>query len=391
MDGDVPTVDKLLVFLASPGDVQDERRAVHEAIAEVNRTVAAAKGIVLQVVSWEHDTFPGYGTDAQAIVNNQIAEMERYALFIGIMWGRLGSPTPRAPSGTVEEFERAADALERRGQPVIWFYFRETKDEGPDSPGAASAEVRAFRRRVEARGLPRPYATPSEFRDLVRQHLTLWLNQRAPSDRASADQQIASLVTMLEVRAEAIRADWDEVLAELVRLHQADVVERLSSLEKRFLMLHARHLTALGRGDLPLSHELVGEIHDVLFRAREIVSGAVGTIGREWFGSLRHQYLHSPTPEEDVEYAGVQRDMARLHAATNGRMSSMQYPAMRLQDSHPTWWIWYSLQDCRADPLLTALHPGGVRDASPSVLACRDRDDVVPKRCWGTNHGPVSR
>jgi hypothetical protein len=49
-------VDKLLVFLASPGDVQDERRAVHEVIDEVNRTVAAATEIVLQVVGWESDS-----------------------------------------------------------------------------------------------------------------------------------------------------------------------------------------------------------------------------------------------------------------------------------------------------------------------------------------------
>src|SRR5688500_1316029 len=103
-------VEKLLIFLASPGDVASERNHVHNVIAELNRTVAPEKDVVLQVVSWEYDTFPGYGTDAQSVINAQIAEMKKYSLFVGIMWSRVGTPTPRAESGTIEEFERAVEA-----------------------------------------------------------------------------------------------------------------------------------------------------------------------------------------------------------------------------------------------------------------------------------------
>jgi len=42
-------VEKLLVFLASPGDVPKERDYVHQVVDELNRTVASQKGIVLQV------------------------------------------------------------------------------------------------------------------------------------------------------------------------------------------------------------------------------------------------------------------------------------------------------------------------------------------------------
>jgi hypothetical protein len=121
----MPSVEKLLVFLASPGDVLTERHYVEEVVAELNRTVANEKGLVLQVIRWENDTFPGYGMDAQALINEQIAAMEKYALFIGIIWNRLGTPTPRAESGTVEEFERATQARAQSGQPEIWFYFRQ--------------------------------------------------------------------------------------------------------------------------------------------------------------------------------------------------------------------------------------------------------------------------
>ena len=53
--------------------------------------------------------------------------MAEYDLFIGLMWRRLGTPTPRAISGTVEEFELAVKAHEQVGKPDIWFYFRQPR------------------------------------------------------------------------------------------------------------------------------------------------------------------------------------------------------------------------------------------------------------------------
>lgn len=57
-------VEKLTIFLASPGDVPKERRNVQEVVNELNHTAALQKNIVLHVVSWEKDTYPGYGEDA---------------------------------------------------------------------------------------------------------------------------------------------------------------------------------------------------------------------------------------------------------------------------------------------------------------------------------------
>ena len=74
-------VEKLFIFLASAGDVPNERRYVQEVVDELNQTVASARGIVLQVVSWENDAFPGYGMDAQALLNVQIAEMAKVLAF----------------------------------------------------------------------------------------------------------------------------------------------------------------------------------------------------------------------------------------------------------------------------------------------------------------------
>ena len=63
------------------------------------------------------------GADAQAVINQQIGDA--YDVYIGIMWSRFGSPTPRAGSGTEEEFDRALKrATQSGGRVKIMFYFK---------------------------------------------------------------------------------------------------------------------------------------------------------------------------------------------------------------------------------------------------------------------------
>lgn len=85
----MPQVEKLKIFLASPGDVSTERNHVVKVVEEINRTVAPDKGVVLEVIRSEN-AYPGYGKDGQAIINEQIGKMSDYVLFIGIMWNRVG-------------------------------------------------------------------------------------------------------------------------------------------------------------------------------------------------------------------------------------------------------------------------------------------------------------
>lgn len=173
-------VETVFIFLASPSDVQAERRYVEEVVGELNRSLAPSKGLFLQVVTWENHVYPGFGKDAQSLINEQIGEMSNYSLFVGIMWNRLGTPTERSESGTVEEFERAVEAFNTYGQPDVWFYFR-------DSPSTLDTieeieqrkKVLLFRERVEANGMPWSYKTPREFRDRFGSQIIAWITSRA--------------------------------------------------------------------------------------------------------------------------------------------------------------------------------------------------------------------
>ena len=71
---------------------------------------------------YETNTYPDYG-QAQEVINKQIPQ--DYDIFIGVMWKRCGTPTASAPSGTIEEFNRAVARRKTTGRPKIMFYFCE--------------------------------------------------------------------------------------------------------------------------------------------------------------------------------------------------------------------------------------------------------------------------
>ena len=118
-----PEVARIVrIFVSSPGDVASERRALDEVVAAVNRTQASEYGIRFELQAWEKDVVPRIGPRPQTVVNDQTLE---YNIYLGIMWGRFGTPTGTHGSGTEEEFRKAADNWAAVGTPWILFYFRD--------------------------------------------------------------------------------------------------------------------------------------------------------------------------------------------------------------------------------------------------------------------------
>lgn len=163
-------VTMLRVFVASPGDVSEERERLHKAIEELNHSIAEHKRFVLQAVDWKTDAWPAIGQDAQDVINQQIGP---YDIFVGIMWKRFGTQTHRAGSGTKEEFERAYSLWSTYKRPHIMFYFN-TAPVSLSSPDDAEemAKVLAFKKEIANKGaLYWEYNGPDDFERFVRQHL----------------------------------------------------------------------------------------------------------------------------------------------------------------------------------------------------------------------------
>src|SRR6185369_7787589 len=90
----------IIAFIASPGDVADERRVAREVVEELNESLRAINWQI-DLLGWE-DTLPG-AARPQELINKDVDACD---LFIGILWRRWGQPTGEYSSGIEEEFER---------------------------------------------------------------------------------------------------------------------------------------------------------------------------------------------------------------------------------------------------------------------------------------------
>ncbi|WP_140393399.1 DUF4062 domain-containing protein [Leucobacter sp. 7(1)] len=94
----------LYVMVASPGDVSESREAVQQAISSWNESNTRTRGVVVVPLRWE-SVVPQAGAHPQAIIN--AALLDNADVVIGIFGSRIGTATPAAISGTVEEVDRA--------------------------------------------------------------------------------------------------------------------------------------------------------------------------------------------------------------------------------------------------------------------------------------------
>lgn len=167
----MPKTEQVLrIFLASPDDVSDERSRIAEFVEEWNNLWSDEFRVHLKLIRWETHAFPAVGSDGQDVINGQIGE--EYDLFVGIMWKRLGTPTSRSASGTVEEFERALARYRKSGSPQLMFYFKKVVPEDQDDVSQFQA-IQQFRTNLEKEGLLHwSFLGSEQFGQLARVHLT---------------------------------------------------------------------------------------------------------------------------------------------------------------------------------------------------------------------------
>jgi hypothetical protein len=190
------------VFLASPGDVSDERQHVRKFFESYNRHTAQLWNVRFEVVDWENHSNIGVGRPQELITEQTLEKYrESLALVIGIMGQRFGSPTGEAESGTEEEFNWAMESHRKHRFPVIkWFFRRTDKLELPIDPDEAEKaleqwkKVIAFRKRMQDLNDPvfyTEYPGAAGFRDVFENDLNRWLADPARpwvTERAATTQ-----------------------------------------------------------------------------------------------------------------------------------------------------------------------------------------------------------
>jgi hypothetical protein len=109
----------LQVLIASPSDVSSRRNDIEEKIFEWNKLYAEDMGVVLLPRRWE-DVAPAYSSeDPQQIINKDI--VEKCDILVGVFWTKLGTPTARHASGTLEEINICIES----GKEILLYFLND--------------------------------------------------------------------------------------------------------------------------------------------------------------------------------------------------------------------------------------------------------------------------
>jgi uncharacterized protein (DUF1330 family) len=162
----------LPVMIASPGDVTEERDVIRVVLHDWNDVNAQASSVMLAAVGWDTHSSPELGARPQDLINERI--LKDCDLLIGVFWTRLGTPTGKAASGTVEEIEEHVAA----GKPAMIYF--SSKPVAPDSVDASQyAQVKEVRAKWQSQGLIETYDSVEEFRSKLSKQLPLCLAKNA--------------------------------------------------------------------------------------------------------------------------------------------------------------------------------------------------------------------
>lgn len=162
------------VFIASPGDLTQERKLAEKVFRDINETFLRSRNARIVQVKVSSDTYTKVtGKDPQFVINEQI--LDRFDAILVMFWGRVGTETPRAISGTVEELERAFKRYKKTLRPHIMCYFK-TAGIDPLSMGVKQlADLQEVYKTVLKQGLIFKFAKSEQFVEKLRSDMMNWL------------------------------------------------------------------------------------------------------------------------------------------------------------------------------------------------------------------------
>jgi energy-coupling factor transporter ATP-binding protein EcfA2 len=192
---------RVRVFLASPGDVAEERELARAVIDKLRNEFRYKGCINIETVAWDQ---PGAGVALEATLTPQAAismglpKPSECDVVVVLFWSRMGTPLPveytkpdggRYLSGTEWEYCNAMQAARQHGRPTVWLYRRkQVPNPAFDDPEYEKKKqqwnrVQEFFKLFSDEdgailGSINPYDEPTDFRAQLEDHLRGWLDRR---------------------------------------------------------------------------------------------------------------------------------------------------------------------------------------------------------------------
>lgn len=157
------------IVVSCPSDMVGDREKLQNAVAIVNEQNAHFRQMHFDIKYWQKDVLFGVG-DPQLIINNSI--IKNADMVIALFGSRLGTPTARATSGTIEEIE---EMIKAGKQVFVCFSEKDITITASDSEEKLRdiLKVREFQKNYK--GLYITYRTDEELEEKITNHLGLFV------------------------------------------------------------------------------------------------------------------------------------------------------------------------------------------------------------------------
>lgn len=161
-------IKQIKIFISCPEDIIDELSSIQLITEEINKTSGKQNSYNLELLNWKTDTYTQVGTDAQEVITHQLES--EYDILVGLLWQKIGTPTKRDKSGTIEEINRAISNEEK--EQLIYF-----KTTPPDNLNLINPDqltkINSFKKELSSKGvLYKEFISTRNFESLFRINLT---------------------------------------------------------------------------------------------------------------------------------------------------------------------------------------------------------------------------
>jgi len=153
------------ILVDSPSDVKEEREVISQVIHAWNASNSFYRRVYLEAVLWETHATPEMGDRPQDILNRQL--VNTCDMLIGFFWTRLGTPTGKSESGTVEEIEGF-----RKAEKPVLLYFSSAPVILKNVDAGQYRKLLDFKEDCQREGLVSSYGSIDELREQLQRHIT---------------------------------------------------------------------------------------------------------------------------------------------------------------------------------------------------------------------------
>lgn len=189
------------IMIGCPSDIKEEVQIAKRIILKWTCTNAEAKQMVLLPLYWEDDAYPGYGAHPQKMLDKQL--VERSDMLICIFGSKIGTETDTSDSGSIEEIEEHVKA----GKQVMIF-FKKSVDDIDEIEPVQLQKIKDLRKRIQDKAMWWEYGDYYEFGELLRDKLTLFLNDNWSKNSIVATDDSINSNAILSEEERAIFSRW---------------------------------------------------------------------------------------------------------------------------------------------------------------------------------------